>query len=72
MSWQTLAVHLLSDKDGSKVKIIARNNHHNIQDCRAEMLQEYFKSGTVSWEVVLEALTKADEKDTADKIKQKL
>ena len=36
------------------------------------MLQEYFKSGTVSWEVVLEALTKADEKNTVDKIKQKL
>ena len=72
VSWQTLAAHLLSDKDGSKVKIIEENNHGNVQKCRAEMLQEYFKSGTVSWEVVLEALRKAGEKNTADKIKQKL
>ena len=70
VSWQTLAAHLLSDKDGSKVEIIARNNQHKIRDCRTEMLREYFKSGTVSWEVVLEALMKAGENNIADKIKQ--
>ena len=34
------------------------------------MLREYFKSGTVSWKVVLEALMKAGENNIADKIKQ--
>lgn len=71
MSWETLAAHLLSDVDGSKVEIIARNNH-NIQGCRAEMLREYLKSGTISWEVVIQALIKAGEKNTAEKIHQLL
>ena len=66
-----IAAHLLSDKDGSKVETIARNNH-TIQGCRAEMLQEYFKSGTVSWEVVIQSLIKAGENNTADNIQQML
>ena len=71
-SWKTVAAHLLSDEDGKKIEIIARNNHHIIQDCRAEMLREFFKIGKVSWEAVLEALMKADEMSTVDKIKQML
>ena len=70
MSWQTLAAHLLNDQDGSKVEIIANNNHHKVQDCRAEMLREYFKSGNVSWETVLEALIKAGEINTVEKIEK--
>ena len=71
MSWKTLAAHLLSDTDGSKVETIEKNNC-TIQDCRAEMLREYFKSGTVSWEVVIQSLIKAGENNTADKIQQML
>ena len=67
-----MAAFLLSDKDGSKVEIIARNNHHIIEDCRIAMVREYFKSGEVSWNKVLEALTKAGEKTTADKIRRAL
>ena len=70
MSWRTLAAHLLNDQDGSKVEIIAKNNHNKVQDCCAEMLREYFKSGNVSWETVLEALIKAGEINTAKKIEK--
>ena len=65
-----MAAHLLSDKDGSKVKTIATNNHHIIEDCRAAMLREYFRIGKVSWKKVIEALEKAGEKNTADKIQR--
>ena len=68
-SWEKVAAHLLSDKDGSKVEIIARSNQRNVEECRSQMIREYLKSGEVSWEVVLEALMKAGEKRTADKIK---
>ena len=67
-----MAAHLLSDKDGSKVETIARNNHHIIEDCRAAMLREYFRIGQVSWKKVIEALEKAGEKNTADKIQHLL
>ena len=63
---------LLSDTDGSKVETIARNNHHIIADCCAAMIREYCKAGEVSWEGVLEALNKAGEKSTANKIKELL
>ena len=72
MSWKEVAAHLLSDTDGTKVQIIANNNHHIIQECRADMLREYFKNGEGSWEEVLEALMKANEKRTAGNIKQML
>ena len=72
VSWKKVAAHLLSDTDGSKVETIARNNQNRIQDCRIEMIREYFKCGNKSWEVVLEALMKAGEKSTADKIRQML
>ena len=63
-----MAAYLLSDVDGSKVETIARNNHHIIEDCRSTMVHEYCKSGKVSWNKVLEALTKAGEKATAYRI----
>ena len=72
VSWKTVAAHLLSDEDGSKVETIARNNHDRIEDCRAAMIREYFKSDNVSWKKVLEALIKAGENNTADKIKRLL
>ena len=62
-----VAAYLLSDEDGSKVEIIARNNHR-IEDCRIDMIREYLKSGNISWKKVLEALRKAGEKSTANKI----
>ena len=68
VSWKKVAAYLLSDKDGSKVEIIARNNHHKIEDCRIDMIREYLKSGDISWEKVLEALRKAGEEATANKI----
>ena len=71
VSWKKVAAFLLSDEDGSIVEIIARNNHI-IEDCRIAMVREYFKSGEVSWNKVLEALTKAGEKTTADKIRRAL
>ena len=67
-----VAAYLLSDKDGSKVEIIARNNHHIIEDCRFAMIREYCKSGDISWEKVLEALRKAGEEATANKIQRLL
>ena len=68
VSWKKVAAYLLSDKDGSKVEIIARNNRHMIEDCRIDMIREYLKSGDISWEKVLEALKKAGEEATANKI----
>ena len=62
-------MHLLP---GSKVEAIEKNYHDDIQKCHAEMLREYYTSGVASWEVVIEALTKAGEKNTADKIKEQL
>ena len=67
-----MAASLLSDKDGSKVEIIARNNHHIIADCRIAMIREYFKSGDISWKKVLEALRKAGEIATVNKIQRLL
>ena len=64
-----MAAYLLSDVDGSKVENIARNNHHIIEDCHSTMVHEYCRSGEVSWNKVLEALTKAGEKATADRIR---
>ena len=72
VSWKIVAAHLLSDTDGSKVDITARNNRDNIEGCRDEMIHAYLKSGQVSWKVVLEALTKAGEIRTVDKIKRLL
>ena len=72
VSWKEVAAFLLSDKDGTKVDTIARNNHHIIKDCRNAMVHEYLKSGEVSWNIVLEALTKAGEKATVDKIRRLL
>ena len=72
VSWKKVAAFLLSDEDGSKVETIARNNHHIIEDCRISMIRQYCVSGDVSWEKVLEALRKAGEKATADKIQQAL
>ena len=71
VSWKKVAAYLLSDKDGSKVEIIARN-YHIVEDCKAAMIREYFKGGEVSWKRVLEALKKAGENNTADKINQLL
>ena len=68
VSWKTVAAHLLSDKDGSKVETIEINNSNKVADCRATMIREYMKSGDVSWKKVIEALTKAGEKSIADKI----
>ena len=67
-----MGAFLLSDTDGSKVETIARNNHYVIEDCRAAMIRDYCRSGEVSWESVLEALNKAGEKSTANKIKELL
>ena len=64
-----MAAILLSDDDGSKVETIARNNKHIIEDCRVSMIREYFKSGEVSWEKLLQALTDAGENRTVNKIK---
>ena len=63
-----MATYLLSDDKGTKAEIIARD-HHRIEDCRAEMIREYIRSGEVSWEKVLEALQKAGEGDIAGKIR---
>ena len=69
VSWKTVAAHLLSDKDGSKVETIEINNSYKVADCRATMIREYMKSGNVSWKKVIEALTKAGENAIADKIR---
>ena len=66
-----MAAHLLSDKDGTKVENIEKSYRH-IEGCRTAMIREYFKSGEVSWDKVLEALEKAGEQNTADKIKSLL
>ena len=68
MSWKTVAAHLLSDTDGSKVETIEKDNSYKVADCRAAMIREYMKSGEVSWKKVIEALIKAGEKNIADKI----
>ena len=70
--WKKVGAFLLSDNDGSKVEIIERNNHYKIEACRIAMVREYFKSGEVSWNKVLEALTKAGEKATVDRIQRLL
>ena len=67
-----MATFLLSDKDGSKVETIAKNNHNITEDCRAAMVYEYLRSNEVSWDKVLEALTKAGEKATVDRIQRLL
>ena len=67
-----VAAYLLSDEDGSKVETIAINNHHIIGDCRIAMIREYCRSGDISWEKVLEALRKAGEGATANKIQRLL
>ena len=67
-----MAAFLLADKDGSKVEIIEKSNHYKVEDCRIAMIREYFRSDEVSWNKVLEALTKAGEKATADKIQRLL
>ena len=72
VSWKIVAAHLLSDTDGSKVAIIEKSNHYNIEACRDQMIRDYLRSGQVSWEVVLEALTKAKEMSTIGKIKRLL
>ena len=70
--WKKVGAFLLSDNDGSKVEIIERNNHCKIEDCCIAMICEYLKSGEVSWNKVLEALTKAGEKATVDRIQHLL
>ena len=72
VSWKIVAAHLLSDTDGSKVDIIERSNQYNIEACRNHMIRDYLRSGQVSWKVVLEALTKAGEIRTVEKIKHLL
>ena len=72
VSWKKVAAFLLSDEDGSKVETIEKNNFYKIEDCRIAMLREYFKSGDVSWKKVLEALAKAGEKVTLNKIQRLL
>ena len=72
VSWKKVGAFLLSDEDGSKVETIEKNNFYKSEDCRIAMIREYFKSGDVSWKKVLEALTKAGEKVTLNKIQRLL
>ena len=68
VEWKSVAAILLSDKDGSKTEIIARDNHYKIKECCSDMIRKYLQSGEVSWNKVLEALSKAGEKAIAKKI----
>lgn len=64
-----MATYLLNDDDGSKVEEIEKSKRFVVADCRTAMLTEYFKNCEVSWETVLNALTKANYINLAEEIK---
>lgn len=72
VDWKTLAAHLLKDKDGSKVKAIEKSYHHDVKDCRAEMIRLYLKEGEVSWTNIVSTLRKSKYSNLADDIEKKL
>jgi len=70
--WKTVATHLLKDEDGSTIKAIEKTYHHDVEDCRAEMIRQYIKSGDVSWQNILSALRKSNYNNLANEIEKKL
>ena len=70
--WEAVAAHLLKDEDGSKIKAIGKSKFHDVEDCRAEMIHLYLKSGDVSWENVLSALRMSNYTNLADEIEKKV
>ena len=72
VDWKTVATHLLKDEDGSKIKGIEMTYHHDVEDCRAEMIRLYLKSGNVSWQNILSALRKSKYSNLADDIERNI
>ena len=63
---------LLDDRNGSKVKIIARKNHYDAEQSNIEILQEWLTGRgkwPVTWATLVEVLHDIELRTLADEIK---
>jgi len=60
---------LLPENYTAQVNVIDQTHKSDVNQCKWELLTEYFKVGDVSWNKVIDALEKSRHHNIAEKIK---
>ena len=71
-SWEDLSIFLLDDDFGTKADRIRSRFPHGGTDCHSAMVEEYLRSGDVSWKKVIESLKEIEYNQVAEDIKEDL
>ena len=70
VDWYKFGAYLLPTESCGQLEIIKKSNKGEIDDCKRDLYNLYFKVGDVSWDKVVEALEKANYPNIVKKIQE--
>jgi len=68
VDWYKFGAYLLPTESCGQLEIIKKSNKGEIDDCKRDLYNLYFKVGDVSWDKVVEALENANYPNIIKKI----